>query len=125
MLWAVVSSARCMARRLDSPVPSRSAITLLLRRYRRGVRGLELFHIGGCVSGNGLPRRNPFESGHQLVGVLRIGGVTAALQCIRKGTHVGARAQRRRVARVVANHLYIIADVFRERTVGAKPGALG
>src|SRR6188472_361784 len=100
MLWAVVSSARCMARKLDRPVPSRSAITQLLRRYRRGVRGLEPFHIRGGVGGNGLPFAHLIESRDQLVGVLRIRGVPAALQRIGEGTHVGAGTQRRGVARV-------------------------
>src|SRR6188508_2453134 len=94
MLWAVVSRARCIARKLDSPVPSRSAITQLLRRYRRGVRGLELFHIRGHVGGQGLPPGNLFESGHQLVGVLRVRGVTAALQCSREGAHIRAGIER-------------------------------
>src|SRR6187200_3179083 len=94
MLWAVVSSARSIARKLDSPVPSGSAITELLRRYRRGVRGLELFHIRGRVGGQGLPLGYLFESGHQLVGVLRVRGVTAALQRIRERAHVRARIQR-------------------------------
>src|SRR6187397_723516 len=104
MLWAVVSSARCMARRLDSPVPSRSAITQLLRRYRRGVRGLEPFHIFGPVGGNGLPRGHLFERGYQLVGVLRIRGIPTALQGIGERAHVAAGAERRRVTRVVADH---------------------
>src|SRR5690349_5729473 len=122
MLWAVVSSARCMARRLDSPVPSRSAITQLLRRYRRGVRGLEPFHIGGRRGGNGLPRRDLFKSGHELAGVVRVRGVATALQGIREGLHVGTRTERGRVARF-PKYADIIRDVFRERTVGAKPCA--
>src|SRR4051812_38065657 len=105
MLWAVVSSARCMARKLDRPVPSRSAITQLLRRYRRSVRGLEPFHIGGRVGGNGLPCGYLFKRGHEFVGVLRIRGVPTALQGIGEGTHVAAGAQCRGVTRL-AKHAY-------------------
>src|SRR5687768_16434467 len=124
MLWAVVSSARCKARRLDSPVPSMSAITQLLRRYRRGISGLEPFHIWRGRRGIGLPARNLFEGCYQLVGVLWIRGIAAALQGIGEGAHVGARAQCLGVPRF-PKYADIIRDVFRERAVGAKPGAFG
>src|SRR5687768_16963499 len=121
MLWAVVSSARCKARRLESPVPSMSAITQLLRRYRRGISRLEPFHICGRRRGSGLPPVNLcadlLKGRHEFVGVLRIRGITAALQGIGEGAHVGAGSECFGVARVVANHANIIHDVFRERTV--------
>src|SRR3982751_2152175 len=128
MLWAVVSSARCTARKLESPVPSRSAITQLLRRYRPGVSGLEPIHISGRRSGKGLPVvQAPYllEGRHQLVGVRGVRGVAAALQGIREGAHVAAGAEGLGVARVVANHVDIIGEVFRDGSVGAEPGALG
>src|SRR5688572_1390506 len=104
MLWAVVSSARCKARRLESPVPSMSAITQLLRRYRRGVSRLELFHIRGRHRGIGLPPGDLFEGGHEFVGVLRIRRIAAALQGIGEGAHVGTGAERLGVPRVVPDH---------------------
>src|SRR4051812_46803283 len=109
MLWAVVSSARCKARRLDNPVPSMSGIVDPRRSYRRNLARLELIHIWRRGRGNILPPGARLQllahlpdDRHELAGVVRIGGIAAALQRRREGAHVGTRAERGRVARVVA-----------------------
>src|SRR4051812_39720841 len=112
MLCEVVSSARCNACRLETPVLIMSAIVQLLRRYRRIVDGLERRHTGG--------NRQPLRDGYDLVGVLGIRGVAAALQRGGEGAHVRAGAERRGEARVVAQHTNIVGDAVRYIPVGAK-----
>src|SRR5688572_23387258 len=108
MLWAVVSSARCRARKLERPVPSMSTIVQPRHVYRRIICGLERAHIGGkCQPPAGLCRKL-FSHRHQLVRVFGIGGITTALQRIGECPHVAAGSESRGVTRVVTQYAYII-----------------
>src|SRR6188508_3630763 len=98
MLWEVVSSARCVARNADNPVLNTSAIThpqRVLGGYR--LCGARLERTGG----NTLPHL--VRDGDELPRVVRVRGVAATLQRVRKCVRVAAGVQCGRVARVVAN----------------------
>src|SRR5688572_29087018 len=123
MLWAVVSSARCRARKLERPVPSMSTIVQPRHVYRRIICGLERAHIAGKCQPPAALCRKLFSHCHQLVRVFGIGGITATLQRIGERTHVLAGAEGSGVTRVVTQHAYIIPDVFRYGLVGTELGA--
>src|ERR1044071_6641189 len=105
MLWAVVSSARCIARRPESPVPSMSGIV----DPRRFCTGYRLYAVR-LERRHGSGKSQPFGHRHELVGILRVGGVATALQRGRERAHVAAGIEGRGIARVVADHANIIRD---------------